>query len=133
MIKHTVGNQYELLLHVVELQKISGHSRCILACGPGCCTSRGLMVECDIAELNALKCIKEVDSKYHPPCKSEIDWQKGDTAQVKDGWDRAGTEFVVLGPAVFLGQWWVPIEDPDEEDPDFFKEAGLRKVVVNEE
>jgi hypothetical protein len=59
---------------------------------------------------------------------SEIDWQKGDTAVIKEGWDRAGIEFTVLGPAMFLEQWWVPVEDPDEEDPDFHKEAGLRKV-----
>lgn len=65
----------------------------------------------------------DIDTK-----KSEIDWQPGDIARVKEGWDRAGTWFAVLGPAVFLKQWWVPIEDPSEPDPTFFKEAALSKV-----
>ena len=60
--------------------------------------------------------------------KLKIDWKAGDHAIVKDGWDRAGTVFRVLGPAVFLEQWWIPIEDPDEEDPTFFKESGLEKL-----
>ncbi len=33
--------------------------------------------------------------------------------------------FKVLGPPVFLVQWWTPIETPEEEDPTFFKTALL--------
>lgn len=61
--------------------------------------------------------------------KSRIDWKRGDTAVVKTGWLKAGTKFKVLGPAIFLEQWWVPVEDPDEEDPTFFKERGLDRGV----
>jgi len=64
--------------------------------------------------------------------KSRIDWKAGDTAAIKPGWYRFGTIFKVLGPAVFLKQWWVPIEDPDKEDPDFHKEAGLEKLELRD-
>jgi hypothetical protein len=57
--------------------------------------------------------------------KSRIDWKQGDIAAIKPGWHRFGVLFRVLGPAIFLKQWWVPVADPDEEDPDFHKEAGL--------
>ena len=57
--------------------------------------------------------------------KSRIDWKCGDTAIVAAGVHRQGVSFNVLGPAVFLKQWWVPIEDPDEEDPSFHKESCL--------
>lgn len=57
--------------------------------------------------------------------KSRVDWKVGDAAQVKPNVEGAGETFRVLGPAVFLRQWWVPIEDPDEEDPTFFKESCL--------
>lgn len=52
-------------------------------------------------------------------------WAYGDVAVIKDGWDRAGTVLGVIGPAVFCEQWWVPVIDPDEEDPTWHKEAGL--------
>ena len=55
-------------------------------------------------------------------------WTQGDIAEVKQGWDRAGTIFTVLGPAVFLKQWWVPVDDVAEDDPDFFKEAALTLI-----
>ena len=62
--------------------------------------------------------------------KPRIDWKLGDTAVIKSGWGGARTQFTVLGPAVFLRQWWVPVAHKDEEDPDFFKEAGLDKKVM---
>lgn len=140
MTQHNVGNQYELLGHILKLEEkyatedVLHRNRCKLSCRGGCCTrNSGIEMTCHLSDLDGMKCIKEVDPRYHPPGKSEVDWQKGDTAQVQTGWDRAGTMFTVLGPAIFLGQWWVPVEEADyEEDPDFFKEAGLRKVVVNE-
>lgn len=74
--------------------------------------------------------IKKIDdSRGEESAKgSEIDWQKGDIAEVKEGWARAGTRFTVLGPAVFQEQWWVPITDPVEEDPSYYKEASLKKI-----
>lgn len=54
-------------------------------------------------------------------------WKKGDTAVVKDGWSLSNNHFTVLGPAIFLNQWWVPIID-DDGDPTFFKAAGLEKL-----
>lgn len=60
--------------------------------------------------------------------KSRVGWKAGDTAGLKIGWYGYPKEFKVLGPAVFVQQWWVPILDPDDEDPSFFKEAGLDKL-----
>lgn len=54
-------------------------------------------------------------------------WKKGDTAMIKDGWEGANNHMPVLGPAIFVGQWWVPILDLDG-DPTFFKAAGLEKL-----
>jgi len=131
MAKHKVGNCYKFSGHILELQEIfnvpgiSPRRGCKLDCQPGCCTPPyGFKIECHLGDLDDMELVKEVDIV----AVSEIDWQKGDVAEVKEGWGRAGTKFNVLGPAVFQLQWWVPIEDPDEDDPDFFKEAGLRKV-----
>ena len=90
-------------------------------------------VNSTFSQIASYNLIKEIDDSTgaNDIKKSEIDWQKGDTAEVKQGWERAGFRFDVLGPAVFLGQWWVPIEDPEDDDPDeptYHKEAGLRKV-----
>jgi hypothetical protein len=59
--------------------------------------------------------------------KSKINWQKNDIAVIKEGWDQAGKGLEVLGPAVYVEQWWVPVLHPDEEDPSFYKEASLRR------
>jgi len=59
---------------------------------------------------------------------SAIDWKRGDTAQIKDRWEGAYSYLIVLGPALFYGQWWVPVINPDDSEPTFFKEAGLEKV-----
>lgn len=139
MVIHKIGNQYEFLCHTLQLVDIVacsfGVTRYTLDCSVhgGCCTiPNGVKIECLKDEINEMKCVKEIDSWRELVSKSEVDWKVGDTAEVKEGWDRAGVRFAVLGPAVFLGQWWVPVEDPNEEDPDFHKEAGLRKVVKNE-
>lgn len=138
MVKHNVGNHYEFLSHVLEIVEIVncgfGVVRYKLDCNVhgGCCTvPSGIKMECRSDELDTMKCVREVDPWYHPPRKSEVDWKRGDTAQVRTGWDRAGIMFTVLGPAVYHRQWWVPVEDPDEKYPDFHKEAGLKKVVVD--
>ncbi|KKM67726.1 hypothetical protein LCGC14_1468270 [marine sediment metagenome] len=61
--------------------------------------------------------------------KSAIDWDKGDRAVIKEGWGNAGRELEVLGPAIASKQWWVPVIDEKEnEDPTFFKEAGLVRI-----
>lgn len=60
--------------------------------------------------------------------KSRIDWKQGDTAVIGIGWDRSGIALSVLGPAIFLKQWWVPVKDPDEVDPTFHKESSLELV-----
>lgn len=58
---------------------------------------------------------------------SKIDWKAGDVAIIRPEWHQAGFELNVLGPAVFSGQWWVPVVDPDDENPTFYKEACLEK------
>jgi len=60
--------------------------------------------------------------------KPKIDWKCGDVAVVREHWEGAGSTFDVIGPAVFVKQWWVPIIDKDDEsEPTFHKEAGLFK------
>jgi len=134
-VKHKIGNQYEFLGHTLNLvemvESTFGVIRYKLDCTAhrGCCTiPNGIQMECVKDELDIMKCVKEIDSRHESVRKPEVDWQEGDTAVIKEGWDRAGISFTVLGPAVFLEQWWVPVEDPDEDDPTFHKEAGLRKV-----
>ena len=56
---------------------------------------------------------------------SEVNWKNGDVAVIREGWEGAGKHMRVLGPAVFVQQHWVPVLDPDEEDPTFHKAAGL--------
>lgn len=48
--------------------------------------------------------------------------------RVKDGWCEAGKEGTRLGPDVLVGQWWTPVKWDDDEDPDFFKTAGLMEA-----
>lgn len=57
-------------------------------------------------------------------------WAYGDIAIVREDWWCAGKKFIVLGPAIFRDQWWVPVIDPDKDDPTFFKEAGLMRFDV---
>jgi len=122
MAEHRIGNQYKLLGHVLILDSISGIERCKLSCHSDCCTAFGVELECNFSDLDNMELVLEV------PSSSDIDWRRGDTAEVKEGWARAGTRFNVLGPAVFQEQWWVPITDPVEEDPSYYKEASLKKI-----
>lgn len=48
-------------------------------------------------------------------------------ARIRDGWEHAGREVLVVGPDVVVGQqWWTPIVDEaEDEDPTFHKTAGL--------
>lgn len=59
---------------------------------------------------------------------SGIDWQLGDTAQIKDNWEGARSWRTVLGPAIFYRQWWVPVIDPQDGEPTFIKEAAVERV-----
>lgn len=131
MSNHKVGNCYKLLGHILRLEEMYAtedvlhRNRCRLSCrveGECCTLNSGIDMTCHLSDLDNLELVKEADKT------SEIDWQKEDIAEIKKGWGRAGIRFTVLGPAVFLGQWWVPVQDPAEEDPDFHKEAGLKKV-----
>lgn len=136
MIKHNVGNQYNFLGHTIELvEKIPGGFgvlRYVLTCTVhgGCCTvPNGMKMECLGDELDIMECVREVDLRFHPQVNSKVDWKRGDIAEIIEPWENWGTKFTVLGPAVFLGQWWVPIAEFDIDDPDFYKEAGLKKVA----
>lgn len=59
------------------------------------------------------------------------EWKLGDTAEIRDGYMGANNHLTVLGPAILVGQWWVPILG-DDGDPTFFKAAGLRKLGRDE-
>lgn len=63
-----------------------------------------------------------------PKSPSAFDWRKGNVAVIKEGWEDAGQELRVLGPAIFHYQWWVPIIDEKiVDEPTFFKESALEK------
>jgi len=131
-MKHKVGNKYEFLGHIVELALVHSPGlnphRVRLTCGVSCCTPPdGIKLECHISELDNLTLVEALAE-----CKVE-DWKAGDTAVVKEGWDAAGQRRNVLGPAIFQKQWWVPVEDPEDDGPTFQKEASLLKVIKNED
>ena len=47
-------------------------------------------------------------------------------ARIRDGWDEGGRIMQVLGDAFYVnGQFWYPVLFLDEEDPTFFKSAGI--------
>jgi len=54
-----------------------------------------------------------------------VDFKKNDVVVIKQGVMDAGQELLVLGEPVFKEQWWVPVADPREEDPTFFKATHL--------
>jgi len=45
--------------------------------------------------------------------------------RIKKGWEGAGRAGTRLGLDVFVEQGWAPVLWDDEEDPTFFKSAGL--------
>ena len=53
----------------------------------------------------------------------EGSFKHGDIVVIRPGWEGAGTELYVLGGLVFHGQWWIPVVDPEDGDPTFFKAA----------
>lgn len=129
---HKVGNQYKFSGHILELVEVTYDSlfktkRYKLNCQVhgGCCDiPNGLKIECTVDYFDNMEPIRIVAKHPHQ-------WQSGDIAKVKSGWARAGTEFQVLGPAVFAVYLWVPILDPDddEEQPTYHKEAALERLV----
>ncbi len=139
--KHVVGNCYALLGHLLELTTIVGgfaRNRYTLSCrvmGQGgkrkCCTrDSGIEMTCHLDDLDKMELVHgaTVALSIEPE-----EWQKGDIAEVSKDWDRAGVRFDVLGPAVysiiFQQQWWVPVNDPEDEDPTWHKAASLKRVL----
>ena len=131
--KHVVGNCYALLGHVLELLEISEgfpeQNRCKLSCriGGKCCTrNSGIEMTCHINDLDTMELVRgaTVALSIEPE-----EWQQGDIAEISEDWERAGTRFDVLGPAVFKLQWWVPVDDPDDEEPTYHKAAALKRVI----
>lgn len=90
------------------------------------------MISSSMVQVATVDLIKEIDDSTgaNDTKKSEIGWQKGDIAEIREGWDRAGDHLEVLAPAIFLGQWWVPVDDPEdgEKGPTYHKEAGLKRI-----
>ena len=57
------------------------------------------------------------------------DWEKGDRARIKQGCEFAGSIIRVIGKAVYINQWWVPVIDPEDVDePSFYKASCLELV-----
>lgn len=61
-----------------------------------------------------------------PPCVTERK-----KVRIKQGWSAnwlGGRTGMTLGPDVMVEQWWTPVKWDDEDDPDWFKTAGLEIV-----
>jgi len=52
-------------------------------------------------------------------------FKRGVRVRVKPDWAEAHQHGEVLCAAVYVSQWWVPVLWDGEEDPDWFKAAGL--------
>lgn len=51
--------------------------------------------------------------------------------KIKEGWHEAGVEFDILGAPVEVGgQNWTPIKRDDEDDPTWFKTAGIAYIIL---
>lgn len=61
--------------------------------------------------------------------KSTTDDKSGYRCKVKEGWVDEGKIGTVLGKNVFAEQDWTPVLWDDEEDPTFFKTAGLNFIT----
>lgn len=55
-------------------------------------------------------------------------FKKGSWVVIKAGFMDEGKVARVLGQAVYEQQWWVPVKFNHEEDPTFFKAAGLEAL-----
>ena len=48
--------------------------------------------------------------------------------RIKEGWEGEGKSAVQIGgPSVVNGQFWTPVVFENEEEPEFFKTAGLEE------
>jgi hypothetical protein len=48
--------------------------------------------------------------------------------KIKKGWDEEGKLGTQIGKPVFVEQYWTPVVWDDEDDPTFFKTAGIEEV-----
>lgn len=48
--------------------------------------------------------------------------------RIRSGFEGAGRLCIALGKEIFVGQEWTPVLFADDEDPTFFKSAGLEEV-----
>jgi len=65
--------------------------------------------------------------KGMPPCKAP----EKKKVRIKQGWSAnwlGGRTGETLGPDVMVEQWWTPVKWDDEDDPDWFKTAGLEVI-----
>jgi hypothetical protein len=53
--------------------------------------------------------------------------------RIKSGWDCAGRVGKVLGPNIYIGQAWTPIQWEGSDEPDWHKTAGLEQVGPRQE
>lgn len=60
--------------------------------------------------------------------KSMYRWRAGDVAMIKQGYEFSGMELDVIGEAILLNQWWVPVIDTEDGDPTFYKEHALIRM-----
>lgn len=57
--------------------------------------------------------------------------KRGTVVVIKDQWDKSGRVGIVLGDPLFVKQWWVPVLFRDQEDPTFYKLAGIEPLTIN--
>jgi hypothetical protein len=90
-----------------------------------------------IKSLDREDCARFAETVESPTegCKNKtwvIRMERNDAAplrvQIKDGWHGAGKQGTLLGASIMVGQAWAPVLWDDEEDPDWFKAAGLEML-----
>ncbi len=58
-----------------------------------------------------------------------IEYTYSTRIRVKKGWYEFGKVGTCLGNPVFVNQEWIPVLWDDEEDPEFFKLAGVERLA----
>ena len=59
----------------------------------------------------------------------DIGYTYGTRIRIKKGWSEFGKVGTCLGNTVFVEQEWIPVLWDNEDDPDFFKLAGIERLT----
>ena len=56
-------------------------------------------------------------------------YSNGTRIRIKKGWEDFGQVGTCLGIPIFVDQLWIPVLWDNEEDPEFFKLAGVERLI----